>query len=96
MKNILITLLYLAGVTFFCLIAAEFAFGAPNEVTFEIHSVEYIGAGSSPNAWGLDRATIITTVTGAKYVFTGWIDTPAKGTLCMIVYNRGVKSLKIL
>lgn len=96
MKNLLIVLIYLGviGIFIACGFAAFGGFNTPNEsAPFEIHSVEYL---SDTTAVTGGRATVVTTTTGAKHVFEGWIDVPAKGTICVVVYLPRHKLLKVI
>lgn len=95
-QNMAVVLIYLGGIALFIGFSAAMCggFDSPNEsAPFEIHSVEYL---SDADAFHMDRATVITATTGATYVLEGWVDVPAKGTICVVVYAPGLKRLKIV
>ena len=95
-QSLLIVLIYLgvAGIFLALGVAALGGFDTTSEsAPFEIHSVEYL---SDATALDMHCATVVTATTGAKYVFVGWIDVPAKGTVCVVVYAPGLKRLKIV
>ena len=95
-QNTAVVLIYLCGIALFIGFSVTVCggFDAANQsAPFEIHSVEYL---SDATALDMNCATVVTATTGAKYVFAGWIDVPAKGTICVVVYLPRHKLLKVV